>query len=69
MTQITDSTNSVTKMRSSTDERVKSTLAFSFSLFSSLKAHSYLASFTNALMTAMPEKLSWEKSDSLENAA
>ena len=69
MMQITDSTNSVTRMRSSTEARVKSTLASSFSRLSFWKAMSSLASFTKALMTATPEKLSWEKSDSRENAS
>ena len=32
------------------------------------KANSSLASRTKALMTAMPEKLSWEKSDKSEKA-
>ena len=68
MTQITDSTNSVTSTRSSTEARVKSTLASSFSRFSFLKAHSSLPSFTKALITAMPEKLSWLKSLRLEKA-
>ena len=66
---MTDSTNSVTRMRRSTEERVKSTLAASFSLLSFLKASSSLASLTKALMTEMPEKLSWEKSLSLEKAS
>ena len=69
MMQITDSTNRVTRIRSSTDARVKSTLARSFSRLSRWKASSSLASFTKALITAMPEKLSWEKSDSWEKAS
>ena len=44
-------------------------LASSFSLLSFLNAHSSLPSFTKALMTAMPEKLSWAKSLKLENAS
>ena len=58
MMQTTDSTNNVTRMRSSTEERVKSTLASSFSLLRARKASSSLLSFTKALMTEMPEKLS-----------
>ena len=53
-------------MRMSTEVLVKSMLATSFSSLSFLKAISSLASFTKALITAMPEKLSWEKSDRLE---
>ena len=48
---------------------MKSMLASSFSRLSFLKAISSLVSLTKALMTAMPEKLSWEKSDSLEKAS
>ena len=68
MMQITLSTNSVTMMRSSTAALVCSTLATSFSTLMSLKAISSLVSFTNALITAMPEKLSWAKSLSREKA-
>ena len=57
MTQTTDSTNRVTRIRSSTADRVKSTLAPSFSRFRSWKASSSLASFTKALMTA--SKAGW----------
>ena len=53
-------------IRMSTEILVYSIFAASFSLFSFLKAISSPASFTKALITAMPEKLSWEKSDSCE---
>ena len=53
-------------MRISTEVLVKSMLAASFSSLSFLKANSSSVSFTKALITAMPEKLSWEKSDSRE---
>ena len=66
---MTVSTKKVTSTRISTAARVKEMLASSFSTFSFLKAMSSLASLTKALMTAMPEKLSWAKSDSLENAS
>ena len=56
-------------MRRTTEKRVNSTFASSFFRFSFWKASSSLASLTKALMTAMPEKLSWEKSESLEKAS
>ena len=62
MMQMTDSTKRTTRMRNITAIRVKSTLASSFSLLRPLKAQSSRPSLTNALITAMPEKLSWEKS-------
>ena len=57
---------SITITRNTTEALVWSMLASSFSTFSFLKAQSSLPSLTKALITAMPEKLSWEKSDSLE---
>ena len=69
MTQITDSMNKVTKICSAIEAFVKDTLASSLCLFNFLKAHNSLNSLTKALMTAMPEKLSCEKSEREEKAA
>ena len=66
---MTLSTNRVTSTRMRTEALVWSMLAFSFSTLSFLKAISSAASLTKALMTEMPEKLSWAKSLSLEKAS
>ena len=49
--------------------RVYATLISSFSRFSFSNSLSSRYSFTKALITAIPEKFSWEKSESLENAS
>ena len=65
---MTDSTNRVTMISSSTEMRVYSTLIFSFSLLSFRNAISSFSSLTKALMTAMPEKFSCAKSERSEKA-
>ena len=69
MMQMTDSMNKVTKICRAIDALVYATLASSLCLFNFLKAHNSLNSLTKALMTAMPEKLSCEKSEREEKAA
>ena len=66
---ITDSTKNITKICKRVDIFVKDTLASSFFLLRALNAQSSRNSLTNALMTAIPEKLSCEKSESSENAS
>ena len=55
---MTLSTKVVTRIRISTEVFVKAMLESSLSRFSFSKAISSLTSFTKALMTAIPEKLS-----------